>query len=107
MKLYASVDACFMPSLLETFSANYPEAMSTGRPLIASDLDFARAICGDAAKYFAATSPVAAAESIVELLHNPDEWRRLILAGRKEVAKLPTPAEKYSRYEKLIRETMT
>jgi len=106
VKTYALVDACFMPSLLETFSANYPEAMSTGRPLIASDLDFSRAICGDAAKYFTATSPVAAAESIVELLSNPGEWRRLILAGRKAVAKLPTPAEKYSSYEKLIRETI-
>jgi glycosyltransferase involved in cell wall biosynthesis len=103
--LYASADACFMPSLLETFSANYPEAMVTGRPIIASDLDFAHAICGDAAKYFTATSPAAAAQAILELLNDRSAWEELVASGRTLVAELPTPQSKYARYEELIRET--
>ena len=39
--LYAGCDALFMPTVLETFTANYPEAMAMDRPIITSDLDFA------------------------------------------------------------------
>ncbi len=105
VELYAEADACFMPSLLETFSANYPEAMSTGRPLIVSDLDFAHAICGDAATYFAATEPTAAAQAIHDLLTDPDRWQELIRNGREKVAALPSPADKYAEYEQLVRQT--
>jgi len=105
VQLYASVDACFMPSLLETFSANYPEAMATGRPIVASDLDFAHAICGDAATYFDPTSPEAAAHVILKLLSDPQEWQRSINRGRAVVGALPTPHSKYISYEQLIRET--
>jgi len=105
VNLYRDSQACFMPSLLETFSANYPEAMSTGRPLIASDFDFSRAICEDAAKYFDATSPQAAAEAILGLLDDPDEWARIIGRGREIVAGLPSTAGKYRKYEELIRNT--
>ena len=51
-KLYNQADAMFLPTLLETFSASYPEAMKMERPILTSDLDFAKDICGDAALYF-------------------------------------------------------
>ena len=39
------------PTLLESFSASYLEAMYFGLPIITSDVDFARDVCGDAAIY--------------------------------------------------------
>lgn len=62
--LYEQADVMFLPTLLECFSASYPEAMRMGVPILTSDLPFARALCGDAAVY---CNPLSA-ESIVEKL---------------------------------------
>lgn len=49
--LYQQSSMVFMPTLLEVFSATYIEAMFMGKPLVVSDLGFARDICDDAALY--------------------------------------------------------
>jgi len=49
---YAHSDALLMPSLIETAGLPYLEAMHFGKPILTSDLDFAREVCGDAAAYF-------------------------------------------------------
>lgn len=38
-----------MPSLLECFTATYPEAMRMERPIVTTDLAFAQGLCGEAA----------------------------------------------------------
>ena len=43
--LYKECDAMFLPTLAECFSASYPEAMKMERPIITTDLGFARSIC--------------------------------------------------------------
>lgn len=50
--LYHQCDALFLPTLLESFTASYPEAMKVEIPILTSDLPFARDICQDAAVYF-------------------------------------------------------
>lgn len=50
--LYKQCDALLMPTLLESFSIVYLEAMYHGLPVFTSDMWFARAVCGDAAAYF-------------------------------------------------------
>ncbi len=49
---FCHVDALLMPTTLESFSGTYLEAMSFSCPILTSNLDFAKAICGDAALYF-------------------------------------------------------
>lgn len=49
---YRNCDSLIMPSRLESFSGTYLEAMKFGLPILTSDLDFAREICGDSAEYF-------------------------------------------------------
>lgn len=49
---YAAADALVMPTLLESFSGTYLEAMQFGLPILTSDIDFAREVCGEAALYF-------------------------------------------------------
>lgn len=50
--LYAKSDALLLPTLLESFSGTYAEAMQFGKTILTSDLDFAREICGSTAIYF-------------------------------------------------------
>src|SRR5690606_33979234 len=49
--LYRQSDFMFLPTLLECFSASYPEAMKMRVPILTSNLPFAKGICGDAAIY--------------------------------------------------------
>lgn len=50
--LYKQSDALLMPTLLESFSGTYVEAMFHEIPIFTSDLDFARGVCGEGATYF-------------------------------------------------------
>jgi glycosyltransferase involved in cell wall biosynthesis len=100
--LYRSCHLCFLPSLLETFSANYPEAMAMARPMVTTCLDFARDICMDAARYFDPLRPEAAATVILRLLDDRNAWEGLVERGKRVLAGLPTPREKYERYRELI-----
>jgi glycosyltransferase involved in cell wall biosynthesis len=63
--LYRSCDIMFMPSLLETFSASYPEAMISCIPIVTTDLGFARDICGEAALYYSPLDSHDAAKNIL------------------------------------------
>ena len=51
-RLYQKVDAVFLPTLLESFSANYIEAMYYNIPIFTSEMDFSREVCGHYAYYF-------------------------------------------------------
>src|SRR5690606_4210345 len=44
-KLYAESDAVFIPSILETFSTSYLEAIAMSKPLIVADRPFSREVC--------------------------------------------------------------
>jgi len=47
--LYKQCDAMFLPTLLEVFSAAYPEAMKMEKPILTSNYSFATDVCQDAA----------------------------------------------------------
>lgn len=92
--LYAQCDAVLMPSLLETFSANFPEAMISQKPILCSDRTFARHICADAALYFDPGSPVSIADTIGMLTGSPELQESLIRKGNKQLETLETPASR-------------
>lgn len=98
---YANTDAVFMPSFLETFSANYPEAMHMNKPLLCSDLDFARAICGNAAIYFNPFDATDAADKICKLIEDKALQAKLIAAAQQIVSQMETPR---SRAEKILQQ---
>jgi len=100
--LYQSCDICLLPTVLETFSATYPEAMAMGVPIVTSDLDFAHDICQDSAVYFKPQNPTDAARAIADLLQSPARWDTLIKRGKSVLAKLPTTRQKYLAYLSLI-----
>lgn len=100
--LYKSCDIMLMPSVLETFSATYPESMRMGLPIVTSDLDFAQSICRDAAAYFTPRDAAGAARALAMLIRNSEIRSRLVVAGFRRVRDFPAPNEKYRQYRNII-----
>lgn len=100
--LYESCHVCFMPTLLETFSASYPEAMAMKLPIVTTDIDFAHDICKGAAVYFSPFSPEDAARRILELVDNPELAENLTDAGTIRLAEFPHPKEKFELYVEIL-----
>lgn len=79
-ELYATADAVFIPSILETFSTSYLEAIAMAKPLIVADRPFSREVCGKYANYYSHLSAFAAMNAIFEALESPidaDERERI------------------------------
>lgn len=64
--LYNKYDIVFVPSLLETFSSTYLEAIVAGKPLIVVNKEFAKEVCEDYAVYVNPFDSLTTAASIVE-----------------------------------------
>ena len=90
--LYRECDAMLLPTLAECFSASYPEAMKMGKPIITTDLGFARSICGDAALYVEPCDASSAAAAIERLIDNRNLQRSLIERGATRLKLFDTPA---------------
>lgn len=104
--LYRRSAVVFLPSLLESFSATYIEAMHFGVPLVTSDLDFARDICGDAALYADPLDPVACARALHTALSDPSTRARLRETGFERVEAFPTWSERFALYREACREAV-
>lgn len=96
--LYQECDALFLPSLLECFSASYPEAMAMDKPILTTDMGFARSICKDAALYFKPADPNNAVQKIQTLIDDEKLRNSLILAGKKQLQTFDTPKERAEKY---------
>lgn len=83
--LYGACDALLHPTLLESFSSAYLEAMHFGLPIATSDLDFAREVCGDAAAYFDPWDAAALKDALVAL-RDPAARTELARRGRERLA---------------------
>ncbi|MBG6236638.1 glycosyltransferase involved in cell wall biosynthesis [Pedobacter sp. CAN_A7] len=84
-QLYYECDALFLPTLIECFSANYPEAMKMERPILTSNLSFAASVCEDAALYF---DPIDEQDIVAKmnlLLNDASLKKELIKAGKERV----------------------
>ena len=102
--LYKECDAMFLPSLLECFSASYPEAMAMEKPIVTTDQGFARSICGDAALYYSPVDPVDAANKISRLIREPKLQKQLIENGKIRLKTFPTPEERAKEYLRICEE---
>ncbi len=101
-EVYRTCHMLFLPSVLETFSANYPEAMAMGMPIITTDLSFARDACGDAACYFEPMNPRDAAGTISHLCGDETLWMSCVQKGKRVLQSLPTQQMKYELYRNCI-----
>lgn len=72
-EVYSKHHGIFLPTLLESFSGNYIEAMYFEKLIFTSDKDFSREVCGDWANYFDPFSHVEIVDSFQKVLENPLE----------------------------------
>lgn len=98
--LYEQADIMFMPTLMECFTATYPEAMRMDVPIVTTDLEFARGLCGDAACYYSAVDPEAAAEAIYKVATDKAYAQKLVAAGKEQLKRFDNYEQ---RAEKLIK----
>lgn len=83
---YHACDGLILPTLLESFSGTYLEAMHYGKPILTSDLDFARDVCGDAAEYFDPFDPASVRDAILRVQGDAGRRAALVSAGQRRLA---------------------
>jgi glycosyltransferase involved in cell wall biosynthesis len=86
--LYAQCDHLFMPSLLESFSGTYVEAMFYKRTILTSNLDFAETVCKKSAFYFDPCSTASMYSTMVEAVENKVLSKLKITEGTRLVTEM-------------------
>ena len=79
--LYRACHIYVTPAYAESFAHPLIEAMSSGLPVVASDLPVHHEICGDAAIYFSRFSPEALAEQVLQIQESPELAEKLSRNG--------------------------
>lgn len=82
---FAGCAGLILPTLLETFGLPYLEAMQFDKPILTSDLDFARDVCGPAARYFDPLDTRSIRDAILEVKSSSELRDRLVAAGRERM----------------------
>ena len=96
LDVYGRADFVVLLSDLESFSNNYMEAWKAGIPLIASDRDFSRSICGDSAIYVEPHDVADVAKKMLEVADDSEMKRQLVQAGRKCLETLPDMEQRWA-----------
>ena len=104
--LYQQADYMFLPSLLDCFSATYPEAMRMGLPIITSDLSFAHNVCGQAAVYFDPLDAKDIAEKILSVVDDPVIFAKMVANGKRQLLQFETSTSRTQKYLELAEKLM-
>ncbi len=94
---YHAVDCMLLPTLLESFTGNYPDAMRAGVPILTSDLDFAHVVCRDAAMYVDPLDAEAIANALIQLADSKPLRGELVTAGYRRYSQLSIGWDKIAR----------
>lgn len=96
--LYEQCDAMFLPTLLETFSASYPEAMKMKVPILTSNYSFAKDVCHKAALYFDPLNPRDIVDKIKTLISSKTLQKSLITKGIEQLKNFETAKSRAEKY---------
>tara|TARA_R110000824_G_scaffold401149_3_gene611007 strand:- start:13571 stop:14494 length:924 start_codon:yes stop_codon:yes gene_type:complete len=102
--LYKQCDAVIMPTLLESFSIVYLEAMHYRLPILTSDMWFSRSVCGNAAKYFDPFDAQEILSSVEEIFLDESKRSALVEAGVHRLETFPTWKENFETYQSTMAE---
>jgi glycosyltransferase involved in cell wall biosynthesis len=92
--LYEQIDFVMLLSKLESFSNNIIEAWKYRRPLVVSDAEWAREICGDSACYVYRDSAQDIALKLAQLDDSPQRVQQIVECGERILATYPRIAER-------------
>ncbi len=100
--LYNACDAVILPSLLESFSNTIIEAWHMQKPLLISDLEWARSICENGAVYFTYEDYDHCALQISKLITNNELYYNTVQNANLIIKKYSTPKTRFLSYLKII-----
>ena len=103
--LYEHTNGLLLPTLLESFSGTYVDAMFMRKPIFTSERDFARDVCGDAAFYFDPLSAGHMLEVIESAFNNSELIEQTCTAGYERVSGFPDWHQVADMYLDLLAET--
>jgi len=101
-EVYRNADALIFPTLLESYSRTYLEAMHFGLPILTSDRDFAHHVCHDAAIYSDPLDPDSVARAMARVMEDQELRERLVENGRRILARAPTWEEIAARFVEVL-----
>lgn len=104
--LYKQCDALFLPTLLESFGIPYIEAMAYEKPIITSDLDFAREVCEKLAYYFDPFDAASILKAMQGAFNNENQRIERINLGKAKVNSLPDWENVFLEFQKYIELTI-
>ena len=87
---FANCHGLLMPTLLESFSGTYVEAMYHEKPIFTSDLDFARDVCANGAYYFDPLSELDIVDTILSAFEDLDDIQEKIDLNRMRLKQFKT-----------------
>lgn len=99
-QLYEDCHAIFMPSILETFSTSYLEAIAIGKPLIVADRSFSREVCGTYAHYYSPLSVSGAIDALKESVNSSVDTAE----RKKIIARYGTQKERFNKAIAILEE---
>lgn len=100
--LYDQIDVVANISDLESFSNNYLEGWLSGRPILASDRDFARSICGGSAIFVEPHSETSLFDGVALICRETAIAAQLAAVGQERLALLPSMEQRLRRLANLI-----
>lgn len=101
--LYRACDALFLPTLIECFSVSYLEAMQNRLPILTSEYEFAKDVCGDSAIYFDPLCPRDIADKALQLINSRETQEQLIRKGETRINAHPKNSDKVQMYLEQIK----
>ncbi|MDW8053716.1 MAG: glycosyltransferase family 1 protein [Anaerolineae bacterium] len=105
--LYAAADLFVFPSLYEGFGIPLIEAMACGTPIVCSDCELFREVCGDAALFADPRNPQSIANAIVKVILDRALAEHLRQRGLERVKRFTweqAARETYEVYQKVFLE---
>lgn len=104
--IYSRGDALFLPTLVESFTASYPEAMIMKKPILTSNYSFATTVCKNAALYFNPYDVNDIMQKIILIYSDKEVYNKLVTQGLIEVEKLPSSKDRAEQYLKLCKKVV-
>lgn len=93
-ELYRICDVCFLPSVLEVFSASTIEAMAFGIPTVATNLPFNVEVFNDSCLYYSPMDADDASKQLIEAARN-NNLRKILISKMSDRLQLFNSFENY------------
>tara|TARA_Y100000739_G_C20527620_1_gene427310 strand:+ start:16 stop:1122 length:1107 start_codon:yes stop_codon:yes gene_type:complete len=100
--LYKQCDALLLPTLLESFSGTYVEAMFHKKPIFTSNYDFASDVCKNGAAYFNPNDPKEIFDVLDDVISNKNKLDDLVNNASKNLKKMDSWEDAVDKYLNLF-----